>query len=106
MSVIYKYRVEMDLETESMYIELPIGADILSVIVEDPYTAYIYAIVDSKEERTQRREVLWLGTGWELNKDQEIKITDYDYLGTYKAPGSDLIWHFWIEPYKNLLFEF
>lgn len=37
MSVIYKYRIKMDLETESMYIELPIGANILSVIVEDPY---------------------------------------------------------------------
>ena len=100
MSVIYKYRVEMDLETESMYIELPIGADILSVIVEDPYTAYIYAIVDSKEKRTQKREVLWLGTGWELTEDQKMKIMDYNYLGTYKVPNSDLIWHFWIEPTK------
>ena len=106
MSIIYKYRVEMDLETESMYIELPIGADILSVIVEDPYTAYIYAIVDSKEKRTQRREVLWLGTGWELNEEQEIKIADYNYLGTYKAPESYLVWHFWIEPDNSRLFEF
>lgn len=99
MSVIYKYRIEVDLETENMYVKLPVGAKVLSVIVEGVSEAYIYAIVDPKEKEI-KKEVLWLGTGWELTKEQEMKMMDYDYLGTYKVPNSDLIWHFWIEPTK------
>ena len=102
MSIIYKYRIKLDMETESMYVNLPKGAKVFSLLLEDIDKAYVYAIVDPKEEEINKREVLWLGTGWHLSKEQEIRISYYTFLGTYKL--NDLIWHFWIEPDENFDF--
>lgn len=99
MSIIYKYPIELDIENEGMYVNLPKGAKVFSVLVEDIHQAYVYAIVDSTEKEINKREVLWLGTGWELTKEQESKINYYTFLGTYKI--QDLVWHFWIEPEKE-----
>lgn len=96
MSAIYKYRIEVDLETKITYVKLPKNATVISVMLEDIYTAYIYAIVDPTEKEFYKREILWLGTGWELSKDQISKINYYTFLGTYKV--ENLVYHFWITP--------
>lgn len=96
MSVIYKYLIELDMETETMYVNLPKNAKVFSLLVEDVNKAYVYAIVDPKEEQMNRREVIWLGTGWEFSDEQECKMDYYTFLGTYKL--NNLVWHFWIEP--------
>lgn len=103
MFAIYNYRVEMDLETESMYVQLPKHAKVLSLLLKDINEAYIYAIVDLKDiEEEVRREVLWLGTGWQLSEEQKNRMNYYTFLGTYKL--NNLVWHFWIEPDENFDF--
>lgn len=96
MSAIYKFPIELNAETETMYVKLPRNAKVISILVEDIHKAYIYALVDSKEEKMDEREVLWLGAEWKLSEEQESKIEYYTFLGTHKI--QDLVWHFWIVP--------
>lgn len=98
MSVIYKYPIKIDVKNQKIYVNLPENSEVFSTIFTDIYTAYIYAIVHSTEGKTEKRDVLWLGTGQELTKEQEDKIKYYTFLGTFKI--SNLIWHLWIEPKK------
>ena len=98
MSVIYKYPIKVkEDEMNSFYVELPVGAEVISILCEETYDIFIYAIVDPKEERTIKKDIVWLGTGWEINKKEEDKIKYYTFLGTYKTKNN-LVWHFWIEP--------
>ena len=95
MSVIYKYPIKID-EMNNFYVELPIGAEIISILCEGTYDIFIYAIVNPKEEKVIKRNIIWLGTGWEIDKNIEDKIKYYTFLGTYKTKNN-LVWHFWIE---------
>lgn len=97
MSVIYKYPVELDINTKEVYVKLPKNSKVFSARCEDMYEIYIYAIVDKEETEMIKREVLWCGTGGDLSKEQEYKMDCYTFLGTFKA-GQSLIWHIWIEP--------
>ncbi len=101
MSIIYKYPIEFEFDfgNTEMYVNLPENSEVFSVIFTDIYTAYIYAIVHSTEGEKEKRDILWLGTGQELTKEQEDKIKYYTFLGTFKI--SDLVWHLWIEPEKE-----
>lgn len=95
--LIYKYIINIDLENKNMYVCLPVGAEAISMIYEDMDKAYVYALVDPLEKRKERREILWIGTGWELERDKVNKIkSTYQFLGTYT--WNDLVYHFWIEP--------
>ena len=96
MSMIYKFPVEIE---DGSYVMLPKKSKVFSLVLHNDYDAYIYAIVDPKEKEKEKREVLWLGTGWKLTTEVENKIKNYIFLGTYKA-NNNLIWHFWIEPEK------
>ena len=100
MSVIYKYPIEFDFKNQKIYVNLPENSEVFSTIFTDIYTAYIYAIVHSTEGKTEKRDILWLGTGQELTKEQEDKIKYYTFLGTFKIGNLNLIWHLWIEPKK------
>ena len=97
MSVIYKYPVQLNMDTKEVYVELPKNAQVFSARCEDICEIYIYAIVDKEETEMVKREVLWCGTGGDLSEDQEDKINYYTFLGTFKA-GQSLIWHIWIKP--------
>lgn len=107
MSVIYKYPIELDQKTEQMYIRVPRYAIPISVMVEDTSVAFVYCLVDSKEKELVQKDVLWLGTGWELDQEIEKKIRYYNFLGTHRFKDSknNLVWHFWIEPaeYKTII---
>ena len=103
MKSIYKYPIEINISSNSLYIQVPKGAELLSISIETPSIAFIYCLVDPDQEEMIKREVLWLGTGWEIDQETEEKIDRYKFLGTYKIKSekkdkSDLIWHFWIEP--------
>lgn len=98
MSVIYKYPIKIkEDEMNSFYVELPIGAEVISILCEETYNIFIYAIVNPKEEKVIKKDIVWLGTGWEIDKNIEDKIRYYTFLGTYKTKNN-LVWHFWIEP--------
>lgn len=92
---IYKYPILLNQETESMYVSVPTGSEVISVDLIDSTTAYIYAIVDQIVDSFEIREVLWLGTGWNLNQETRDKMSYYEFLGTHRK--SDLVYHFWIE---------
>ena len=98
MSIIQEYLIEYNQEKDQMYIKVPKSAKTISMILEDVDKAYIYCTVnkDDDDDEIIKREVLWLGTGWNLNQEIENKIGYYDFLGTYKY--GDFVWHFWIEP--------
>ena len=99
MSIIYKFPIETEVQTRCSYVILPKNSKVFSLALNGDNEAYIYAIVDSKEKEKERREILWLGTGWGLTTEEENKIKDYIFLGTYKTENN-FVWHFWIEPEK------
>lgn len=93
MKTIYKYPIEI--EANSFYIEVPKDAKVISAIDINSGGGVIYAIVDPSIEETVKREVIWFGTGWDIDKDSEWKIGMYDFLGTFR--DGYLTWHLWIE---------
>ena len=96
MSVIDKYLIKYNQETNEMYVDIPKNAKPFSMRLEDRDKAYIYCIIDKNEHETIEKEILWIGTGWDINEEIEDKIKYYTFLGTYKY--NDLVWHFWMEP--------
>jgi len=110
MFSIYKYPVLLNEETESMYVSIPTGSEVISVDLIDSTTAYIYAIVDQEVDSFEIREILWLGTGWNLDQETRDKMSYYEFLGTCKINDlkNNLVYHFWIEyeyhPMDDLFF--
>ena len=96
MFSIYKYPVLLNEETESMYVSIPTGSEVISVDLIDSTTAYIYAIVDPKVQPSIEREVIWIGTGLPFTPEQEKKIQTYKFLGTHRDGA--FVWHIWISP--------
>lgn len=102
MSTIYKYLIKCNQEKGKMIAEVPKHAEPISILLKDLNTAYLYCIVDPTEKETIEREVLWIGTGWEIDQETKSKINYYTFLGTYEI--RNLVWHFWIEPIPNFDF--
>lgn len=98
MLVIYKYPIELRLDDNFIYCNLPKGAEELSCVFKDLYEGYIYAIVNKEETETIEREVLWAGTSGEINQETKKKMDKYTYLGTHLINGSNLVWHIWLQP--------
>lgn len=98
MKTIYKYLVARDEDTGELFIEVPEGAEVISAIVSEKTfdsPGYIYAIVDPTLTPTVKREVLWLGTGWPLGKEDQEKMDRYQFLGTFQDGW--YVWHIWVE---------
>ena len=96
MTTIYKYLIEHDAEKNRMVIKIPKNAQPISLLLSDGDKDYVYCIVDSEEKETIEKEVIWIGTGYELEKETIEKIRYYTFLGTHKI--GYFVWHFWIEP--------
>ena len=98
MKTIYKYDIIKDEETGIFFIEVPKGAEVISAAINqnthEPL-GYIYAIVDPTLTPTIKREVLWLGTGWPLGKEDQEKMDGYQFLGTFQDGW--YVWHIWVE---------
>lgn len=96
---ICKYPILLNQETSSMYVSVPTGSEIISVDLIDSTTAYVYAIVDQKADSYTIREILWLGTEWNLDQETRDKMSYYEFLGTHRVNDlkNDLVYHFWIE---------
>ena len=95
MKTIYKYLITKNEETGGFFIEVPKGAEVISAIVNDNSSGYVYAIVDPGLIPSIKREVLWLGTGWPLGKEDQEKMDTYQFLGTFQDGW--YVWHIWVE---------
>lgn len=102
MKTIYKYPIEYDSDRNVVYIKVPKGAIVTSVLNLDmeALSGYVYAMVDPTIEPTVKREVLWLGTGWHFTPEQEEKVKNYQFLGTHKDVNGFFVWHLWVEKEK------
>ena len=83
--VIYKYPL---IQTDGFEIEMPKGARILTVQVQDG-EPYIWAIVNPDND-TEVRGFRLAGTGHQLNT---MGFTDMVYIGTFQLYDGGLVFH-------------
>jgi hypothetical protein len=93
VKTIYKY--PLGAKTVN-YIELPKGAEVISV-QEQRGGVNVYALVDNEIEETETFEVLMYGTGHKVTE----RIDDYKFLGTVSMYGGDLVFHIFAEKVTN-----
>ena len=74
---IWKYTVEN-------IIEIPKGAEVLTVQMQGPFNPCIWVKVDPENE-LEKRQFVVIGTG------QSFDDTNYEYIGTYQ--DGPLVWH-------------
>lgn len=85
MKVIYKYQIE---NLGPSYLDLPIGAEIISVINQRD-TMVVYAMLDPKVESFWRYQFYVIGTGHFFTDE----IEDYTFLGTVPVMEATFVWH-------------
>lgn len=83
---VYKYNL-----SKGKLVTLPVGAKPLSVIAQGE-ELMMYALVDVTEQKTENKDFLVLGTGWESYGNPTEK---YNFLGT--VVNGSYVWHVWIE---------
>jgi len=96
MKKIYKYILEI---TDETTIEMPIGAEILSVQVQgskETKKAMLWAYVDDEQKNMQKRHFRVLCTG--------ESITDYDsltFIATIQIHDGDYVFHIFEKKYNK-----
>ena len=83
MKTIWKYPLEI---TDKQMIELPIGAEILSVIAQGDVPT-LYAVVDPGQQAKVEIKVRVVGTGHPLGSPE------LPFVGTVSTHGGSLVWH-------------
>lgn len=83
MKTIYKYPIEL---TDEFEIEMPIGAEIISVHTQNGIP-YLWAIVDCPN--TELRKFSLIGTGNPL----ENEFSKEDFIGTFLVYEDALVFH-------------
>lgn len=86
MRVIYKYIIPMD-STKFFSIDMPQGADIITVQNQNGLGPCIWAIVDTDVDVVERKFCV-LGTGWDLS---DLALECSRYIGTWQDGW--LVWH-------------
>lgn len=66
-------------------IEMPKGAEILTVQMQDSFNTCIWAMVDPEQGDTEKRRFVIVGTGHSFDD------TDKKYIGTWQ--DSMFVWH-------------
>jgi hypothetical protein len=84
MKQIWKYTVDN-------IIEMPKGAEVLTVQIQSAFNPCIWVKVDPKNE-LEKRQFVVIGTG------QSFDDTDHKYVGTYQ--DAPFVWHLF-EKVKN-----
>lgn len=97
MKTIYKYAIKS--RDKEMYVELPSSARVISYLNKEGGLGCVYAVVESTDYSIEEREVLFLGTGWELDQETVYKMMYYKFLGTHTFDNY-LVWHIWIQNYR------
>ena len=82
MEHIFKYQLS---EEETQEIEMPEGAEILSMQVQHG-TPCIWAKVD-REKRTVKRRFIIVGTGW------IVPVEATKFVGTFQLSGGAYVFH-------------
>lgn len=80
---IYKYKIET---TDTQVVELPIGSEILTIQTQNG-SPCLWAMVNEKEDSTERRTIDIFGTG------HNIDSTLRRYIGTYQLHDGGLVFH-------------
>jgi hypothetical protein len=90
---IFKYPITA--HSEVQYIELPVGAQMMSVAHVPGTGPCLYAIVNPDLKSTEQRALLVIGTGWLVPPIPEGARTRF--IGTIVCPGDAvfgvLVWH-------------
>jgi hypothetical protein len=81
MLTVYKYEV-----TPHGGVELPIGAEILTVQAQGE-KAYLWAKVDTTQTKTEIRRIRCYGTGHKMSNDFK------KYIGTFQLYDGTLVFH-------------
>lgn len=84
MRVVYKYPLELQMVQT---VQLPVGAEILSVLEKDGIQ--LYAMVDPTVEEKEDKEILIFGTGHEIPNNINMK-----FIGTVR--DGYLVWHIFV----------
>lgn len=71
MHKIYKYPIKLQSEN---HIELPVGAEILHIGVQDG-TIYIWTLFNTEIQETEIRKIHAIGTGFPFNKGNKKHLT-------------------------------
>ncbi len=82
---IWKFQLEL---TDNQKIELPVGAEILTVQTQNE-TPWFWALVDPSAEREIRTFEVF-GTGHPIHYDMGI---DRNYIGTYQVSDPNYVFH-------------
>lgn len=95
MKKIYKYPLLLD---DLSHVEMPKGAEVLSVGIQDNNALVLWVIVDTDEKDTILRVFRISGTGHPLELDGSVKCSDMHFIGTVSqlANGigpTNLVWH-------------
>lgn len=81
---IWKFKLDT---TEVQYIEMPHGAEVLTVQMQAGDVC-IWVLVDMDEERKVQRRFHIFGTGYPIDVRIELR-----YIGTYQLQGGLLVFH-------------
>lgn len=84
MKTIYKYPIEV---TDEQTLTLPKDAQILAFQMQGS-TPCIWAMIDTKEKRTEQITVRVHGTGHPIADSERLT-----YLGTFQMHGGHLVFH-------------
>ena len=104
MKIIYKYPIQYDKEINHIYILVPKYAQILSVgkFNFKENSGFIYALVDKERKPTEKRKILWFGTGVGFPEQEEKELYKYRFLGTIRDENPNYVWHIWVEEITDI----
>jgi hypothetical protein len=84
---VYKYDI-----TKGNAVRVPVGAKPLSVIGQND-SIVMYALVNTREKKTELKYYMILGTGWEVENNPD---DNYKFLGTAVIKNT-WVYHVWVE---------
>ena len=83
---IYKYPIKV---TDGQNISLPIGAEILTIQVQNEIEVFMWALVDPKVD-SEIRHIEIFGTGNPVGYDAGVSRK---YISTFQLKGGSLVFH-------------
>lgn len=83
---IYKYQLEV---TDTKKIELPVGAEILTVQTQNE-TPCLWALVDPNGIEKETRIIEVIGNGYPVDYDMGVSRK---YISTFQLGGGQLVFH-------------
>ena len=86
---IFKYKLSVE---DSVSVEMPVGAKVLSVGVQNVNEIFVWALVDDKSKKMEDRVFCIFGTGHEVPIDFSLVFVGTVHMDLSPFPGN-LVWH-------------